>query len=128
MTDSNRIAWLQSQMAERNVDSLVAFSSAWHARGATNVVQVLTGRDLAIAADLPDGLKTHAAIGGSLGHGIGLTLTEFPYFSSEQLDGMVEDGTYSLTVGLSDGRRNHALTSAMVVIGAGGAEILWRAP
>jgi len=28
MTDSNQTAWLQSQMAERNVDSLVAFSSA----------------------------------------------------------------------------------------------------
>jgi len=89
MTDSNRIAWLQGQMAERNVDSLFAFSSAWHTMGATNAVQVLSGRDLAIAADLPDGLKTNAAIGGSLGHGIGLTLMEFPHFSSEQLDGMV---------------------------------------
>jgi len=28
MTDSNQTAWLQSQMAESNVDSLVAFSSA----------------------------------------------------------------------------------------------------
>ena len=43
MTDSNRIAWLQSQVAEKNVDSLVVFSSAWHTMGATNAVQVLTG-------------------------------------------------------------------------------------
>ena len=40
---------------------------------------------------------------------------------------MVEDGTYSLRVGLSEGRRNHALVSAMVALGAGGPEILWRA-
>lgn len=86
------------------------------------------GRDLARAAHVPDGFKAHAAIAGSLGHSIGLTLNEAPDFSPEQPDGMVEDGTYSLTVGLSEGRRNHALSSAMVVLGASAAEILWRAP
>jgi Xaa-Pro aminopeptidase len=43
MTDSNRIEWLLHQMAESNVDALVAFSSAWHTVGNTNAVQVLTG-------------------------------------------------------------------------------------
>ncbi len=41
---------------------------------------------------------------------------------------MIENGTYSLTVGLSEGRRNHALTSAMVALGPDGAEVLWRMP
>jgi len=86
------------------------------------------GRDLAVAASLPDGLKAHAMLGGSLGHGIGLSLVEPPDLSPDRPDVMVEDGAYSLTVGLSQGRRTHALTSAMVVLNARAAEVLWRAP
>ncbi len=43
MTDSNRLAWLLNQMAERNLDALIAFSSAGHTIGGANAVQVLTG-------------------------------------------------------------------------------------
>ena len=64
----------------------------------------------------------------SLGNGIGLRLSEPPLLGPGNSAAMVEDGTYSLRVGLSEGRRNHALVSAMVTLGAGGAEILWRAP
>ena len=87
-----------------------------------------SGRDLAALADPPDGLKPHAMLGGSLGHGVGLNLTEPPLFSAQATDSMVANGVYALTVGLSQGRRNHAFTSALVAVGARGAEILWRAP
>jgi len=43
MTDVNRITWVLGQMAERNVDAMIGFSSAWHTIGGTNAVQVLTG-------------------------------------------------------------------------------------
>jgi len=88
----------------------------------------ISGRDLAAAAPVPDGLKPNRALRGSLGHGIGLSLTEPPEFALDRSDGMLEDGTYSLTVGLSDGRRSHALSSAMVMVGTSAAEVLWRAP
>lgn len=88
----------------------------------------VSGGDLAAAAQLPDGLAPHMATGSSLGHGIGLTLTEEPDLSLQGQEAMVEDGAYSLTVGLSEGSRNHALTSAMVVMDDTGAEVLWRAP
>jgi Xaa-Pro aminopeptidase len=43
MTDSIRRAWLQSQMAERGVKILAAFSTEWHSFQLTNPVRVLTG-------------------------------------------------------------------------------------
>lgn len=86
-----------------------------------------TGGDLARAAGLPGSFKPHAVTGASLGNGIGLSLSEAPDLSPGNAAAMVEDGTYSLRVGLSEGRRNHALVSAMVALGAGGPEILWRA-
>ncbi len=87
-----------------------------------------TGADLALAAGLPGPFKPHPITGGSLGNGIGLSLSEAPDLAPGNIDAMIEDGIYSLRVGLSEGRRNHALISAMVALGAGGAEILWRAP
>lgn len=87
-----------------------------------------TGRDLAAAARVPDKFKPHVAIDGALGHGIGLALNEPPALAPDSATGMAENGVYSLTVGLSEGKRNHALTSAMVAVGAGGAELLWQAP
>ena len=88
----------------------------------------VTGAELQIAAGPPGPYKTHPAIGASLGHGIGLSLSEMPDLSPGNSDAMIENGTYSLTVGLSEGRRNHALTSAMVALGPDGAEVLWRMP
>ncbi len=87
-----------------------------------------TGDDLAQAAGLPGRFKPHAITGASLGNGIGLRLSEPPLLAPGNSAAMVEDGTYSLRVGLSEGRRNHALVSAMVALGAHGTEILWRAP
>ncbi len=88
----------------------------------------MTGADLAQAAGLPGPFKPHAIIGESLGNGIGLSLGEAPNLTTDNPAAMVEDGTYSLRVGLSQGRSTHALVSAMVGMGAGGAEILWKAP
>lgn len=41
---------------------------------------------------------------------------------------MVAEGTYSLTVGLSQGKRHHAFASAMIALAGGKTEVLWRAP
>jgi hypothetical protein len=87
-----------------------------------------TGGDLAGAAGLPGPFKPHAVTGASVGNGIGLSLAEAPDLAPGNEAAMVEDGIYSLRVGFSEGRRNHALVSAMVALGADEPEILWRAP
>lgn len=87
-----------------------------------------TGRDLSAAAAIPLKFAPHTAIGGGLGHGIGLSLDEPPALRADSSAAMEQDGVYSLTVGLSEGRRNHALSSAMVALEDGRAEVLWRAP
>lgn len=86
-----------------------------------------TAADLAAAAGDLGGFTPHAVLGGALGHGIGLSLSEPPALRPGGTGAMVEDGTYALTVGLSAGRRSHAFTSAMLALGPVGAEILWRA-
>ncbi len=56
MTDSNRMAWLQSQMAQRGVEVLAAFSTDWHSFQGINPVRVLTGfKNMGDAVVLLDG-------------------------------------------------------------------------
>ncbi len=86
-----------------------------------------SGADLARAAAWPGEYSAHAALGGGLGHGIGLSLIEAPRLTRDGHHPMVEGGVYSLSVGLSRGRRAHALTSAMIALGAERAEVLWAA-
>lgn len=43
MSDDSRIEWLVDRMTEAGVDTLAAFSPAWHTVGDTNPIQMLTG-------------------------------------------------------------------------------------
>lgn len=88
-----------------------------------------TGDDLARAmAQATDGFAPHAALTGSLAHGIGLSLHEAPDLAPGKTGAMVAEGTYSLTVGLSQGKRHHAFSSAMIALTGGQTEVLWKAP
>jgi Xaa-Pro aminopeptidase len=88
-----------------------------------------TGDDLARSiAPAVEGFAPHAALTGSLAHGIGLSLHEAPNLVPGDPGSMVAEGTYSLTVGLSQGKQQHALTSAMISLAGGKTEVLWRAP
>jgi len=80
----------------------------------------------AIAALAPH--KLHPIVGGSVGHGIGLSLHEGAEFRAAGDAVMVEDGVYMLQVGAADAKAGNALLSAMVRSTAKGAEILIRSP
>ncbi|MFM9967587.1 MAG: M24 family metallopeptidase [Burkholderiales bacterium] len=88
-----------------------------------------TGDDLARAiAEATQGFTPHAALTGSLAHGIGLSLHEAPDLAPNKPGAMVAEGTYSLTVGLSQGKNHHAFASAMISLADGKTAVLWRAP
>jgi Xaa-Pro aminopeptidase len=70
--------------------------------------------------------KLHPVLGGSVGHGIGLSLHEGPEFQASADAILVEDGVYALQVGTTDA--NAVLLSAIVRVAAKGAEVLVRAP
>jgi Xaa-Pro aminopeptidase len=70
----------------------------------------------------------HPILSGSVGHGIGLSLHEGPEFGDGCPASLVEDGIYSLQVGLADPPSNHILISAIVRATAKGAEVLARSP
>jgi Xaa-Pro aminopeptidase len=80
----------------------------------------------AIAALAP--LPLHPALSGSVGHGIGLSLHEAPEFRAGADATLVEDGVYSLQVGVADGEAGNALLSAVVRNARNGAEVLLRSP
>jgi Xaa-Pro aminopeptidase len=70
--------------------------------------------------------KLHPVLGGSVGHAIGLSLHEGAEFQASADAMLVEDGVYTLQVGVADA--GNALVSAIVRTTAKGAEILARAP
>jgi Xaa-Pro aminopeptidase len=70
--------------------------------------------------------KLHPVLGGSVGHGIGLSLHEGPEFQASADAILVDDGVYALQVGATDA--NAVLLSAIVRVAAKGAEVLVRAP
>jgi Xaa-Pro aminopeptidase len=70
--------------------------------------------------------KLHPVLGGSVGHGIGLSLHEGPEFQASADAVLVEDGAYALQVGAADA--NAVLLSAIVRVAAKGTEILVRSP
>jgi Xaa-Pro aminopeptidase len=70
--------------------------------------------------------KLHPALGGSIGHGIGLSLHEGAEFQVTADAKLVEDGVYALQVGAADAKAGNALTSAIVRVAAKGAEVLVR--
>jgi Xaa-Pro aminopeptidase len=72
--------------------------------------------------------KLHSVLGGSVGHGIGLSLHEGPEFQASADAALVEDGVYTLQVGAADAKAGNALVSAIVRVAAKGAEVLVRSP
>lgn len=73
-------------------------------------------------------LSLHPVLGGSVGHGIGLSLDEQPQFRAGVDATLVEDGVYSLQVGCADTDAGCALVSAIVRTTPNGAEVLLRSP
>jgi Xaa-Pro aminopeptidase len=70
--------------------------------------------------------KLHPVLGGSIGHGIGLSLQEGPEFQASTDATLVEDGVYTLQVGTADAKAGNILISAIVRVAATGAEVLVR--
>jgi Xaa-Pro aminopeptidase len=78
----------------------------------------------AVAALAP--YQLHPVLGGSVGHGIGLSLHEGPEFQASSDAILVEDGIYALQVGVADAKAGNVLTSAIVRVAAKGPEVLVR--
>jgi Xaa-Pro aminopeptidase len=70
--------------------------------------------------------KLHPVLGGSVGHGIGLSLHEGPEFRASGDATLAEDGVYALQVGVADAEAGNALISAIVRVAAKGPEVLVR--
>ena len=66
----------------------------------------------------------HPVLGGSIGHGIGLSLHEGAEFQASSEAVLVEDGVYSLQVGAADAKAGNVLMSAIVRVAAKGTEVL----
>jgi Xaa-Pro aminopeptidase len=73
-------------------------------------------------------LRLHPSLSASVGHGIGLSLNEQPEFQADAPTELVEDGVYTLQVGIADAKAGNALMSAIVRCTAKGAEVLVRSP
>jgi Xaa-Pro aminopeptidase len=71
-------------------------------------------------------LPPHPVLGGSVGHGVGLSLDEQPELRAGADTELVEDGLYTLQVGTADPAAGNALLSAIVRNAAKGAEVLAR--
>jgi hypothetical protein len=68
--------------------------------------------------------KLHPVLGGSIGHGIGLSLHEGPEFQASGDAILVEDGVYTLQVGAADAKAGNVLISAIVRVAAKETEVL----
>jgi Xaa-Pro aminopeptidase len=73
-------------------------------------------------------LRLHSVLGGSVGHGIGLSLNERPELRAAADGELVEDGVYTLQVGAADAANGNVLLSAIVRNARKGPEILARSP
>jgi Xaa-Pro aminopeptidase len=78
------------------------------------------------AADALASYELHPALGGSIGHGIGLSLHEGAEFQASADASLVEDGVYSLQVGVTDAKAGNVLMSAVVHVASKGTEVLVR--
>jgi Xaa-Pro aminopeptidase len=100
--------------ADAALDALVA--SVWP--GAR------TGELYAKAVDALRPFALHPVLGASVGHGIGLSLHEGAEFTAAGETALVEDGVYTLQVGVTDAKSGHVLMSAIVRNTRKGAEVL----
>jgi Xaa-Pro aminopeptidase len=69
----------------------------------------------------------HAMTTRIIGNSIGLALAEEPQLCANGEESLEAGCVYTLRVGVSDGRQNHAIVSAMVAVHSGGNERLWSA-
>jgi len=72
--------------------------------------------------------KPHPVLGGSIGHGIGLSLHEGPEFRASADAALAKDGVYTVQVGAADAEAGNVLLSAIVRVAAKGAEVLVCSP
>ena len=70
--------------------------------------------------------ELHPVLGGSIGHGIGLSLHEGPEFQASGDAVLVEDGVYALQAGAADAKAGNVLLSAIVRVAAKGPDVLVR--
>jgi Xaa-Pro aminopeptidase len=82
----------------------------------------------AVAAEALAPYPLHPALSCSVGHGIGLSLDEPPSFRADAQTELVENGVYTLQVGIADAETGNALVSATVRNAPNGAEVLLRSP
>jgi Xaa-Pro aminopeptidase len=81
-----------------------------------------------IAANALRPFVLHPVLDDSVGHGIGLSLQEDPVFGATGDTALVEDGVYTLQVGIADAKAGNVLISAIVRSTRTGAEVLARSP
>jgi Xaa-Pro aminopeptidase len=73
-------------------------------------------------------LPPHLTLGASVGHGIGLSLNEQPELVAGAESELVQDGVYTLQVGVADAKAGNVLLSAVVRNAPEAAEVLARSP
>jgi len=114
------------------VDDGSATAAARHAEAALDaiIVNMRPGTRIdalhakAVGALAP--YKLHPVLGGSIGHGIGLSLHEGAEFQASSDATLVEDGVYALQAGAADAKAGNVLISAIVRVAAAAAEVLVR--
>ncbi|MGH6671645.1 MAG: M24 family metallopeptidase [Xanthobacteraceae bacterium] len=114
--DARRLRALAS--AENALDALIAA-----VRPGVRAAEIYAA---AVGALAP--LPLHPVLAGSAGHGIGLSLNEEPNFVAGADAELVDEGIYTLQVGVADATDGNALLSAVVRNTATGAEVLSRSP
>jgi hypothetical protein len=63
----------------------------------------------------------------NIGNGIGLSREEEPRLSVDNESALEAGEVYTLRVGISDGRDQHGIVSAMVAVHQDRSELLWSA-
>jgi len=106
------------RQAEAALDALIA----------TMRPGVRAGDLYAKAIDTLAPLPLHQALSASVGHGIGLSLNEQPELVAGAEPELVQDGVYTLQVGVADAKAGNVLLSAMVRNAPEVAEVLARSP
>jgi Xaa-Pro aminopeptidase len=88
-------------------------------------------RTAALYAKAVDALapfSLHPVLGASIGHGIGLSLNQQPELRAGADAALVEDGVYTLQLGVAGAEAGNVLLSAIVRSTAKGGEVLARSP
>jgi Xaa-Pro aminopeptidase len=73
------------------------------------------------------GLQLHPICASSLGNGIGVSREEAPFLSVSHSSPLQDGDVCTLRVGARAGDADSAIVSAMIRVGATGADLLWRA-